>query len=235
MKIGIIGAMEYEVAQLCAALDDRKDTKVGNMTFCSGKIGSVETVVVRCGIGKVAAAVCAQIMIDRFAVTHLINTGIAGSLNADIDIGDAVVSTDAVHHDLDCTNFGYGFGEIPAIGRLAFPADESLRRACVNAIRTAAPEINVFEGRIASGDQFIRTKERKDWIRSTFGAECVEMEGAPIAQTAFMNNIPYVIIRMISDKADESAAMAYNEFEQAAAENSANLLLQALHAFGEEL
>ena len=212
MKIGIIGAMDHEIDILKDALENRKETAVGKMVFYEGTAGGKDAVVVRCGIGKIAAAVCAEILIGRFGVTHLINTGIAGSLNATIDIGDAVVSTDAVHHDFDLVNFGYPYGEVPGIGSVGIPADEQLRRLCAEAIRTAAPEISVLEGRIASGDQFIRTKEKKEWIRNEFGAECCEMEGASIAQTAFMNNIPYVIIRMISDKADESSEMTYEQF-----------------------
>ncbi len=234
MKTGIIGAMDQEVAILAEAIENPQTTSVAGMTFTEGKIGSADTVVVRCGIGKICAAVCAQILIDRFHVTHLINTGIAGSLNADIDIGDAVVATEAVHHDLDVTNFGYDFGQVPGFRTQAFPADEALRSLCIQAIRSEAPDIHVFEGRIASGDQFIRTKERKEWIREHFGAECCEMEGAAIAQTAYMNQIPYVIIRMISDKADESAVMAYPEFEAQAARNSAALLLKVLHTIRED-
>ena len=224
MKIGIIGAMDVEVASLKKAMDiERTVTKAG-MEFCEGTLGRVSAVVVKCGIGKVNAGMCVQILADLFEVTHILNTGIAGSLNNDINIGDIVVSKDAVYHDMDVTSLGYRPGEVPGMGFVAFKADEELRLSAVKACREAAPDIQVFEGRIASGDQFIGERARKEWIRSSFTGDCTEMEGCAIAQAAYLNHLPFIIIRAISDKADESVSVSYEEFEGKAAEHCARLV-----------
>ena len=202
MKIGIIGAMVEEVSELKASLQDAKVTKIARMEFCEGSFGNTDVVVVQSGIGKVNAAACAQILINHFGVTHVMNTGVAGSLNSKIDIGDIVVSTDAMYHDVDATVFGYAKGEVPQVGTASFVADEMLRRAAVEAVKEAAPDIHVFEGRVVSGDQFISSREVKNNIRDTFQGDCTEMEGAAIAQVAYINEVPFVIIRAITDKAD---------------------------------
>jgi adenosylhomocysteine nucleosidase len=167
-------------------------------------------------------------LIDCFGITHLINSGIAGSLNNEINIGDLVVSTDAVEHDMDATVFGYAKGEAPGMGVKSYEADAQLRKTIVDTIRITAPEISVFEGRIATGDQFISSKETKDAIRDTFRAMCCEMEGAAIAHAAYLNQIPFVIMRYISDKADEEAEVSYPEFEAAAAKHSAELIVSVI-------
>jgi len=181
-----------------------------------------EVVVVRSGIGKVNAGICAQILVDRFHVDTLINTGIAGSLDAKIDIGDLVISTDALHHDMDAVNFGYEPGQIPRMDVLAFPADEELVKKAVEANQKANPEIHT--GRVASGDQFIAAGDVKDRIAEGFHPLCVEMEGAAIAQVAYLNKVSYVIIRAISDKADNSATMDYPTFEKQAIAHSVRLM-----------
>ncbi|MDO4536883.1 MAG: 5'-methylthioadenosine/adenosylhomocysteine nucleosidase [Coriobacteriales bacterium] len=216
-RIGIIGAMEEEVAHLKARLTDSHITQAFSMDFCEGWLDGVDVVVVQCGIGKVNAALCAATLVEKFAVTHVVNTGVAGSLDAAINIGDIVVSTDAVHHDMDCTAVGNPAGEIPRMDCSAFVADKSLREAAVAAANAVAPELGVFEGRVASGDQFVASPERKAFISKTFGALCCEMEGAPIAHACYLAHVPFVIVRAISDKADGSAEMDYPEFERAAA------------------
>ena len=224
MKIGIIGAMVEEVSELKASLQDAKVTKIARMEFCEGSFGNTDVVVVQSGIGKVNAALCAQILINHFGVTHVMNTGVAGSLNAKIDIGDIVVSTDAMYHDVDATVFGYAKGEVPQVGTASFVADEMLRRAAVEAVKEAAPDIHVFEGRVVSGDQFISSREVKNHIRDTFQGDCTEMEGAAIAQVAYINEVPFVIIRAISDKADDSGQEAYDVFEKKAAMHCAHVV-----------
>ena len=161
MKIGIIGAMDVEVARLTAAMTKEREMERAGMHFCEGRIGGTEAVVVRCGIGKVNAGLCVQILCDLFGVTHVINTGIAGSLDEEINIGDIVVSIDAMYHDMDVTGLGYEPGQVPQLKVLAFPADKMLREAAVKACQEAAPEIGVFEGRVVSGDQFICERGRK--------------------------------------------------------------------------
>ena len=224
MKIGIIGAMVEEVSELKASLQDAKVTKIARMEFCEGSFGNTDVVVVQSGIGKVNAAACAQILINHFGVTHVMNTGVAGSLNAKIDIGDIVVSTDAMYHDVDATIFGYAKGEVPQVGTASFVADEMLRKAAVEAVKEAAPDIHVFEGRVVSGDQFISSREVKNHIRDTFQGDCTEMEGAAIAQVAYINEVPFVIIRAISDKADDSGQEAYDVFEKKAAMHCAHVV-----------
>ena len=215
--IGIIGAMDVEVASLKEAADISKTTKIAEMEFCEGTLGGKNVVIVKCGMGKVNAGICAHTLINDFNCTKIINTGVAGSLDNQIDIGDIVVSVDAVQHDYDVEAIGFQKGEIPYTGLIAFPADDTLRAAAVDAVRQSAPDIHVFEGRICSGDQFISTKEQKDTIIENFGGMCCEMEGAAIAQVCCLNETPFVIIRAISDKADDSEEMSYLEFEQAAA------------------
>lgn len=231
-KFGIIGAMEVEIQALQAAITAPKEEVHAGMAFYEGAIQGVPVVVVRCGAGKVNAALCAQILIDCYDVTHLINTGVAGSLNNDIDILDVVVSRDAVYHDMDATQFGYAIGQVPSMDVQAFPADAELAEAAEAACRKAAPENKVFRGRIASGDQFISEEKKKDWIRDTFDADCCEMEGAAIAQTAYRNKVPYVILRAISDKADESIFMSYDEFEIIAAKHCAEITLEMIRSLG---
>ena len=223
MKVGIIGAMEAEVALIKENMAITRTVEKARMVFYEGAIGSTSVVVVRSGIGKVNAGMCVQILADCFNVTHLINTGVAGSLCNDLNIGDVVVSTEAVYHDVDATVFGYAPGEIPQMGIAAFPADEQLRKAAVEAVRTAAPDISVMEGRIASGDQFIAAAEQKSGISETFAPLCTEMEGAAIAQAAYLNGIPFVILRAISDKADGSDLVDYPVFEKKAAADCARI------------
>ena len=222
--IGIIGAMEEEVAELKKDMQIDETIEQAGMVFCKGSLGGKDVVIVRSGIGKVNAAACAQILINHFGVTHVMNTGVAGSLNAKIDIGDIVVSTDAMYHDVDATIFGYAKGEVPQVGTASFVADEMLRKAAVEAVKEAAPDIHVFEGRVVSGDQFISSREVKNHIRDTFQGDCTEMEGAAIAQVAYINEVPFVIIRAISDKADDSGQEAYDVFEKKAAMHCAHVV-----------
>ena len=224
MKIGIIGAMKPEVDTLKENMQvTRRETKAG-MEFCEGNFGTMKAVVVQSGIGKVHAAICAQILMDDFAVTHIINTGVAGSLNTKLDIGDIVVSVDAVQHDFTVEAIGFKKGEIPYTGQVAFAADEELRQKAVQAVKEALPQVRVVEGRICSGDQFISSQEAKERIISEFDGDCAEMEGASIAQVCYVNKIPFVILRAISDKADDSSPISFEEFTKLAAKNSSSLV-----------
>lgn len=223
-KIGIIGAMELEVEELKQKMDVRRKEEKASMEFWEGTLNGTEVVIVRSGIGKVNAALCTQILCDLFQVSHIINTGVAGSLKNEIDIGDIVVSVDALHHDVDVRVFGYPLGEVPQVGCLAFPADKHLVELAVSSCKDVNQDIHVYEGRIVSGDQFVSDKQVKENIIKNFQGFCVEMEGAPIAQAAYLNHVPFVIIRAISDKADDSAEMDYPTFERAAAAHSAALV-----------
>ena len=222
--IGIIGAMEEEVAELKKDMQIEETVEMAGMVFCKGTLGGKDVVIVRSGIGKVNAGICAQILVSQFGADTLINTGIAGSLDAQIDIGDMVISTDALHHDMDATVFGDPAGQIPRMDTLSFPADKELVEKAVAANEKANPDIHTFTGRVASGDQFIAAGDVKDRIAEGFHPLCVEMEGAAIAQVAYLNKVSYVIIRAISDKADNSATMDYPTFEKQAIAHSVRLM-----------
>ena len=222
IKLGIIGAMDVEVATLKENMQNKNTKTIANMEFCEGKLENTDAVIVQCGVGKVNAALTAQVLCSCFGVTHIVNTGIAGSLNAELDIGDFVISQDAVYHDMDATNFGYPMCQVPGLSVLAFPADEALVNAAYHAADHAHPG-HVRIGRVATGDQFVAEKALKEKIIHNTGAYCTEMEGAAIAHTAWKNGVPFVIIRAISDKADDSAEMDYPTFEAAAAKRCAQV------------
>lgn len=224
--LGIIGAMDEEVAKLKEAMTEVSVKTVAGMDFYQGKLNGRDAVVVRSGIGKVNAALCTQILADRFAIRAIINTGIAGSLRNEINIGDIVLSTDAVQHDVDAGTFGYQPGQIPRVDTYSFPADEALRTLALECNRAVNPEIQTFTGRVLSGDQFISDKAKKQWLTECFDGSCTEMEGAAIAQAAYVNKIPYLVIRAISDKADDSAHVDYKVFENQAIIHSVKLLLE---------
>jgi len=225
VKFGIIGAMEEEVAQLKERMTNLTITSKAGMDFYDGFLEEKSVTVVRSGIGKVNAGCCTQILADLFQVDCVINTGIAGSLDANIDIGDIVLCTDAVQHDMDAVAFGYDLGVIPRMPVSFFPADNSLRQAAKAVCERVNPEIKVHEGRVATGDQFIADKAKKEFIVTNFQAKCTEMEGAAIAQAAYNNGLPFLIIRAISDKADNSAQMDYPTFEKQAIEHTVKLML----------
>ncbi len=225
MKTGIIGAMASEVALLKEQMGEFETTSVANMDFCAGKLGAADVVVVQSGIGKVNAGICVQILADRFGVDRVINTGVAGSLDSSIDVGDLVVSTDCVMHDFSVEPLGYAPGQVPGLDTLAFPADEGMRAGVVAAAAEVAPDIHVFEGRVASGDQFISTDEQRERIVSTFGGRCCEMEGCAIAQAAYLNGLPFVVVRAISDKpGSKDQVVDYNTFETKAARDCAAIV-----------
>lgn len=223
-KLGVIGAMTVEVQALKQQMADLKITRRAGMEFCEGLLEGLPAVVVQCGVGKVNAALCVQILCDCFGVTHLVNTGVAGSLCADLDIGDFVISRDAMYHDFTChaLNPNYPVGQVPGLEVLAFPADETLAFDALAAAEQVHPG-HAHMGRIASGDQFVASKEQKNKIVSDTGALCTEMEGCAIAHAAWRNRVPFVVIRAISDKADDSAHMDYPTFEAAAAERCARV------------
>ena len=227
--IGIIGAMNTEVETLISALTDKQETVIAGSHFFSGKLGSADAVVVMCGIGKVAAAICAQALIDRFRPDVLVNTGVAGGVADGLAQGDLVIATDAVQHDFDLSLFGYAKGYMPVWGRdkdrpSPFPADEALAEKLI----AAAQELgyHAIRGRVVSGDIFVADPVLKSSLATDFAASAAEMEGAAIAQTAWQNGVPCAIVRAISDLADGSATLSFEEFEVIAAERSAKLLLE---------
>lgn len=221
-KLGIIGAMAVEVESLKSEMADLTVVRKAGMEFYDGMLEGFPVVVVQCGVGKVNAAMCTQILCDCFEVTHLVNTGIAGSLCADLDIGDLLISKDAMYHDVDARHFGYQMGEVPGLGVLTFEADPEM----IDFAQSAAEAVNPGHsriGRVASGDVFVAEKAVKENIIAITQALCTEMEGAAIAQVAYRNKLPFVILRAISDKADDSAEMDYPTFEAIAARRCAQV------------
>ena len=227
MKLGIIGAMTVEVETLKTAMEAMTVVHKAGMEFYEGLLQGTPAVVVVCGVGKVNAALCAQVLCDCFDVTHIMNTGVAGSLCAQLDIADLVISSDAMYHDFDChpINENYAVGQVPGLPVLSFPADKCLIDIAYEAAESVQPGHNRI-GRVASGDQFVCAKEQKEYIIRHTNAMCTEMEGAAIAHTAWKNQIPFVIIRAISDKADDSAEMDYPTFEAIAAQRCASITLR---------
>ena len=228
--IGIIGAMDEEVNKLKEVLEGAEVTTVAGMNFVKGLLEGKEVVIVRSGIGKVNAGMCAQILADKYNVGCIINTGIAGSLRNEINIGDIVLSKDAIEHDMDAVAFGYDRGVIPRMETSIFKGDEKLIQVATDACKVACPDVNVHVGRVLTGDQFISDKTVKNDLISTYDGYCCEMEGAAIAHAAYLNSIPFLIIRAISDKADDSASMDYPTFEAMAIENSVKLMKEMIKA-----
>lgn len=222
--IGIIGAMEEEIASLKSKMELVTAKNIVGIDFYMGKMNGKSVVLVRSGIGKVNAAICTQVLIDLYAVDYIINVGVAGAISKELSIGDVVISKDVVHHDMDCTSFGYEQGIIPRMTESFFTADELLIKIARECGEEALPNKAIHVNRIASGDKFVSSNEDKQKIWSAFKAFCVEMEGAAIAQTCFLNKIPFIVIRAISDKADDSAGVSFDKFVLEAAKTSSELV-----------
>jgi len=220
--IGIIGAMEEEVASIKAKMDVVSAKHIVGVDFYMGKMDGKSVVLVRSGIGKVNAAVCVQALTDLYGVDYIINVGVAGGLTKELEIGDIVVSTDCVQHDMDTTAFGDAPGVIPRMAESFFPADGELQRIAMQA--GAEQSVTVVLGRIASGDQFVSDNAVKKRIFDQFKAKCVEMEGGAIAHACWLNKIPFIIIRAISDKADEGANLSFEAFVLQAAQSSSAMV-----------
>ena len=229
--IGIIGAMASEVEILKANLADAATETAAGVTFFKGTLEGKPVVIAQCGIGKVCAAICAQAMIDRFDVSCVINTGVAGGLHHSLAIGDIVISTDAVQHDFDLTAFGYvkgymGGGDGKTVTR--YNADGELIALFKAAADDVLNENKYIEGTIASGDIFVDNSELKRELIENFGASAAEMEGASIAQVAAANGTPFIVIRSISDLAENEANVSFDVFEKKAAEISSRIVLGML-------
>ena len=223
VDIGIIGAMAPEVEALIAALGEKNSETVSGITFHIGKIGEKSVAVARCGIGKVFAALCAEIMILKYSPDLLVNTGVGGALAAGLTTGDIVVASDLCQHDMDTSAIGDPKGLVSGINVIYFESDRRAGEVLLSAAKSLG--LNARLGRIASGDKFVASKEDKDRIVSDFSADVCEMEGCAIAQTAYVNGTPFAVVRAISDSADGEATMDYPTFLPLAARNSTNLTL----------
>lgn len=220
--IGIIGAIEEEIESIKPHIDIISTKNIVGLDFYMGKMGGNNVVLVRSGIGKVNATVCSQVLIDLYAVDYIINVGVAGAINKDLKIGDVVVATDTLHHDMDTTYFGDDLGVIPRMEQSNFEADKDLIDIALKSSENLLEDNQVVTGRIVSGDQFLCDVEKKNKIWSHFKAFCVDMESAAIGQTCYLNKIPFCIIRSISDNSDENNQ--YENFFKDSAIKASNIL-----------
>jgi adenosylhomocysteine nucleosidase len=227
--IGIIAAMDSEIAAIKNEMTDKTVETVSGIEFVKGKLCGKNAVVAKCGIGKVFAAICAQTMILKYSPALVINTGVGGSLSEKLGIGDIAVATDVVQHDMDTSPLGDPVGLVSGINVVHFPADI----VAVEFISAAAKclGINQVQGTIASGDQFIASREKKNYIRDNFSAIACEMEGAAIGHVCYVNKTPFAVIRAISDTADDSSHMDYGEFLKLAAERSFKVVTKFIEKY----
>ncbi|MCT8976063.1 5'-methylthioadenosine/adenosylhomocysteine nucleosidase [Clostridium sp. CX1] len=227
MITGIIGAMDEELEILLKEMSLERTEVKANMNFNFGKLYDKELVVVRSGIGKVNSSICTQILIDDFKVDKVINVGIAGGIGKEVYPGDVVIANNLVQHDVDTSAFGDKIGQIPRLDTYDFKCDKELvdkaKAACDN-----IKEHKSFIGRIVTGDQFISNTEKIKWLSEEFEALACEMEGGSIAQVCYLNKIPFVVIRSISDNANNGAHMDYEKFAPIAIKNSTEILKNML-------
>ena len=214
---GIIGAMESEVNAIYAQMENKEIVEYNGIKFYKGSLYGKDVVVIQCGIGKVNATLCTQLLILKFGVDKVVNTGIAGATGTDLNIYDFVVSTETVYHDFDTQFFGYKLGQVPGLPE-TFKADEKLVESVVSAFNNSklSSEHKIRTGLIASGDQFIAGGEKKNFIVSNFHPLCVEMEGCAVAHACYKNNVPFVVVRCMSDCADDTVQVRYDEAEASA-------------------
>lgn len=214
--IGIIGAMDVEIEALKALLTDRRDTLLGTNTFSVGRLFGAEAVLAVCGCGKVNAALCTQQMILTWHPAWVLNIGVAGAADPALRIGDIVVASAAVQHDMDTTPMGDPIGYVSKIGLVEFPCDPALL-ARLKEAAGAIPDVRVVEGVVATGDQFVNQPARTAWIRETFHAAAVEMEGAAVAHACLLHDVPCGVLRSISDGANDDSGMDFAAFTRMAA------------------
>lgn len=234
MKIGIIGAMDEEVAILKEKIQNREDVTIGKSEFSIGKIDSIDVVLLKSGIGKVNAAVGTTLLLDHFKPDYVLNTGSAGGYHTDLNVGDIVISTDVRHHDVDVTVFGYEYGQVPQMPP-GFTPDESLIKKAEKAA-AGITDIKVAKGLIVTGDSFMNDPERVEFVRGKFtDLYAVEMEAAAIAQVCHLFNVPFVIIRALSDIAGKDSNISFDQFLETAALHSATLILNIIGEFDKEI
>ena len=227
MKLGIIVAMEEELKVVLNDMEVKDKSEHAGMVFYDGIYHDLEVIAVVCGVGKVNAAVCTQILISVYGADKIVNIGVAGGVRKDIKQGDVVIADTLIQHDVDAKGFGYDLGRIPRLDVFDFKSDRELINICLEAGKEGIKEHQILVGRIVTGDQFIASAEKTEWLDRYFGAFACEMEGASIAQVCHLNKVPFVVIRSISDNADSEAAVSFDEFLETAVEN-ATVILEGL-------
>lgn len=220
--IGIIGAMPVEMEKIAGEIQNKKEKTISGIKFIKGFIGKTEVVTAVCGVGKVFAAVCAQTMILKYRPEMIINTGVAGGISKELKIGDIVIAADVVQHDMDTTALGDPAGMISGLNIIKIPADKHLADKMACSVKAVGKR--PLLGTIVSGDQFINDNAKKEHLRKTFSAAACEMEGGAIGQVCHINKTPFVVIRAVSDTADEDSGSDFISFAEMAAENSANVI-----------
>ena len=231
VRVGIIGAMDVEVERICQNVSGPILHQVCGLDFLEGFLAETPVVVVRSGVGKVNAALCAQLLITKFKITHLINTGVAGALASGLNVLDLVISTEVMYHDVDATNWGYESCTVPGMTR-TFVANQELIKIAAAACEKLFPNKTIIQGIIASGDQFIGSNEMKNKIKELCNPACVEMEGAAIGHVASINRIPFVVIRCMSDMADDNGESTARFNEKEGGDISAQVVCAILQSLG---
>ena len=230
--IGIVVAMEEEKEAIQNLMEDINVKQINDLRFMIGKIQNRDVILVKCGVGKVNAARATQVLIDKFDISCVMNIGVAGAVQVFLDIGDVVIAKHVVQHDFDITAFGHSKGYITGVGERVY-SDENL----INIIKKSIKNIDektykVKIGTIASGDIFCTSVQMKDKIYAKFDAQCVEMEGAAIAQVSFLNNIPFIVVRSISDTPNGNNADTYDQFVEFASKRCAKILKEFIKELG---
>ncbi len=228
--VGIIGAMKVEVENLKKLISNCTVENISNIEYYKGQLFNNDVVVAQSGVGKVNAAICTQTMILKYSPDLIINIGVAGSINKKSSMGDVVIATGVIQHDVDTSAVGDPIGMISGINLVNIPCSENV----VDALKNVAEKMHsfkVYTGIIASGDQFLNSQSKTEWISEFFNAIACEMESGSIGQVCYINNIEFGIIRAISDNGDNNSGIDYNEFVQTAAKNSIDLIANFLKIY----
>lgn len=224
MKVAIIGAMEEEVTILRDKIENRQETVIAGCEYSTGTISGVEVVLLKSGIGKVNAALSTAILLEKFNPDYVINTGSAGGFHPELNVGDAVISTEVRHHDVDVTVFNYEYGQVPNLPA-AFKADDKLVRLAEESALEVT-DMKIVKGLIATGDSFMNDPVRVEFVRSKFpDLYAAEMEAAAVAQVCYQFGVPFVILRALSDIAGKESNVSFEQFLEKAAVNSTKLVL----------
>ncbi len=226
IKIGIIGAMDEEIHLLVNKLHKNKNKKIGNFNFYVCDYENMNIIIAKSGIGKVNSAIGTQLMISNFSPDYIINTGIAGGISKDVKVLDIIIASETMQYDVDVRNFGYKLGQIPQMEKYIFETDEKLLEYAQDSVKSSD---TCKVGRIISGDKFISEIKTKLYLEKEFSALCADMESGSIGHVCYINKVPYIAIRCISDNADESSSINYEEFKIEAAKKSADLIIEMLN------